>query len=129
MAILPPAMQKALTVLSSLITCTSHFQLAESGRKRTACATSLSVISRTFCVRSDSASIFFFLPSSPIIEPYAAADWLMASRSDTTINWLRPVIGLVVQPASSTATSDHVRSMALILKRSFHEMDFQHAFA
>jgi hypothetical protein len=50
------------------MTCTSHFQLADSGRKRTACAISRSVISRTFCARSLSASIFCFLEKLPIIE-------------------------------------------------------------
>src|SRR5260221_545718 len=39
-AILPPAMQKAFTVFGSLISCTSQFHFAESGRKRTACANS-----------------------------------------------------------------------------------------
>src|SRR5688500_2744199 len=50
-------------------------------------------------------------------------------RSETTMNWLRPVIGLVVQPARTTTASDSARSMALILNRSFYEMDFQRAFA
>jgi hypothetical protein len=61
-------MQKALTVLGSLMTCTSHFQPAVSGRKRTAWAMRRSVISRTVAARSLSASIFFFLLSWPIME-------------------------------------------------------------
>ena len=60
-------MQKALTVFGSLITCTSQAQLAVSGRKRTACAISRSVISRTFATRGVPASICFFLSSWPII--------------------------------------------------------------
>jgi hypothetical protein len=60
-------MQKAFTVFGSSITFTSHAQSLESGRTRTACAISRSVISRTFCARGVSASMRFFLSSSPII--------------------------------------------------------------
>jgi hypothetical protein len=67
MAILPPAMQKALTVFGSSITCTSQDHFAESGRTRTASFTSLSVISLTLCARGVPVSIFFFLPRSAII--------------------------------------------------------------
>jgi hypothetical protein len=101
MAILPPAMQKAFTCFGSSMTCTSHFQLAESGRKRTACAIRRSVISRTRCARGVSVSTCFFLDRPPIMLVYAEAELLMALDSETTISWLRPVIGLVEHAASA----------------------------
>src|SRR5688572_19838182 len=104
-------MQKALTVSGSLITRTSQAHLAESGRKRTACAISRSVISRTLLARSLSASIFFFLSSWPIIELYAAADWPMAMLSGTNTNWLRPVMGLAEQPASRSETANSSKDL------------------
>src|SRR5688572_10790720 len=102
MAIFPPAMQNAFTVFGSLITCTSQAQLAESGRKRTACAIRRSVISRTFSARGVPVSICFFLSSWPIIWLYAAADCVTAILSETIMYWLRPVSGLVEQPAKTS---------------------------
>jgi len=68
MPILPPAMQNALITFGSLITSICQFQFAVSGRKRTACAISRSVMSWICLTRGVPVSSFPRLPSLPIIE-------------------------------------------------------------
>jgi hypothetical protein len=103
MPIFPPAIAKAFTVPGSSMTLISHFHDAESGRRRFACSMSRPAISLTRLLRAVPDSIFFWRPKSPIISRYAVAELEIACSSETTKNWLRPVIGFSAQPATIAA--------------------------